>query len=73
MAAFCDLTTECCDMRNPCAEVNSLLIVRRNVIYERARFNSRVQKDGGSIETFLTDLYALIENCEYENFKPKGK
>ena len=39
------------------------------MIYERARFNSRVQKDGESIETFLTDLYALIENCEYENFK----
>ena len=39
------------------------------MIYERARFNSRVQKDGESIETFLTDLYALIENCDYRDFK----
>ena len=44
-------------------------IVRRNVIYERARFNFTVQKDKESIKTFLTDLYALIENCEYGDFK----
>ena len=27
-------------------------IVRRNMVYERARFNSRVQKDGESVEKF---------------------
>ena len=36
------------------AKFESHFIVRRNVIYERARFNSRVQKDGESIEKFQT-------------------
>ena len=40
-------------------------VVRRNVIYERACFHQRAQGDGESIETFLTDLYAMIDNCEY--------
>ena len=40
-------------------------IVRRNVIFERARFNRLVQQDGETIKSFVTDLYALIENCEY--------
>ena len=39
--------------------------VRRNVIFERARFNRRNQKEGESIEQYLTALYALVETCEY--------
>ena len=39
--------------------------VRKNVIFERARFNVRVQGSDESIESFLMDLYRLIENCEY--------
>ena len=39
--------------------------VRKNVIFERARFNRRVQQEGETIESFITDLYALIETCEY--------
>ena len=39
--------------------------VRRNVIFERARFNRRVQKEGESADQFITALYELIETCEY--------
>ncbi len=39
--------------------------VRRNVIYERARFNKRDQKTGESSEAYITELYKLIESCEY--------
>ena len=39
--------------------------VRRNVIFERARFNRRNQLDGESIEEYLTALYSLVENCDY--------
>ena len=44
---------------------NAYFVVRRNVIYERARFNRRNQQDGESIESYLRDLYELVETCEY--------
>ena len=42
-------------------------VVRRNVIFERARFHQRAQGEGESIENFLVhdDLYMMIDNCEY--------
>ena len=39
--------------------------VQKNVIFERARFNARVQAEGESIEQYITSLYNLIEHCEY--------
>ena len=39
-------------------------VQRRNVIYERARFNMRVQEEGEPVEKF-TSLYALAEHCNY--------
>ena len=44
---------------------NGHFMVRRNVIFERARFNSRNQYEGESIESFFTELHALIEYCDY--------
>ena len=38
-------------------------IKRRNVIYERARFNNRRQEQGESVDTFITALYSLAEHC----------
>ena len=43
--------------------------VRKNVIYERARFNRRDQKEGESAEEYITALYGLIETCEYGALK----
>ena len=43
--------------------------VRRNVIFERARFNRRSQKDGESVEQYITELYSLVEFCEYGALK----
>ena len=39
-------------------------IPRRNVIFERAVFNQRVQK-GESVDNFITSLYTLSEHCEF--------
>ena len=39
--------------------------VRKNVIFERARFNHRNQLKGESAEQYITDLYRLAETCEY--------
>ena len=38
---------------------------RRNVIYEQIKFNQRIQREGESVESFITDLYALSETCNY--------
>ncbi len=43
--------------------------VRRNVIFERARFNRRCQQEGETAEQYITELYELIEFCNYGNLK----
>ena len=43
--------------------------VRKNVIFERARFNKRNQLDGETAEEYITALYGLIETCEYGALK----
>ena len=42
---------------------------RKNIITSRARFNKRVQKSGEKMDTFLTDLHRLAEDCEYGALK----
>jgi len=38
---------------------------RRNVIYDRARFNSRSQQEGESVEDFIYHVNALADHCGY--------
>ena len=40
-------------------------VPRRNVIFERAKFNQRIQQEGEPVESFITALYALAEHCGY--------
>ena len=40
-------------------------VIKRNVIFERARFNMRVQQEGESVDSFITDLYTLAEFCVF--------
>ena len=44
---------------------NNYFIQRRNVIYERAKFNRRTQEEGESVDSFITALYSLAEHCSY--------
>ena len=44
-------------------------IVKRNLIYERSRFNSRQQEEGEAVDDFITSLYSLSEHCNYGNLK----
>jgi len=39
--------------------------VRRNVIFECARFNRSVQQPGETAEQFIMDFYTLIATCNY--------
>lgn len=40
-------------------------IPQRNVIFERYKFNSRIQRPGEPVENFITSLHALAEYCDY--------
>ena len=40
-------------------------VKRQNVIFERAKFNRRIQEGGESVDTFITALYSLAEHCGY--------
>lgn len=44
-------------------------VPRTNVIYERAKFNSRKQEAHESVDAFVTELYRLAETCEYGDLK----
>ena len=37
------------------------------MIFERARFNMRVQTEGESVDNFITDLYTLAEFCDFSD------
>ena len=44
-------------------------IAKKNVIYERAKFDQRVQGQHEQVENFITDLYRPAESCEYGSLK----
>ena len=46
------------------AKFEGHFIIKRNVIFERAKFNLCVQKEGESADNFLTDLYTLAKHCQ---------
>ena len=43
--------------------------VRRNVIFERTRFNRCTQQQGKSAEDYITVLHQLADTCEYGDIK----
>ena len=47
------------------SKFDSYFVQRRNVIFERAKFNRRIQEEGESVDTFITALYSLAEHCGY--------
>ena len=40
-------------------------VKQRNIIFERAKFNNRRQEQDEPVDTFITALYTLAENCDY--------
>ena len=41
-------------------------IPKKNIIFERARFNRRIQRQGESVEEYVRDLHDLAENCDFD-------
>ena len=60
---------ECKNFATVIAKFDGYFKVRRNVIFERARFNQRNQLPGESAETYIAELYRLVEHCEYGNLR----
>ena len=48
---------------------DSFFKVRKNVIFEQARFKRRNQLDGESAEQYIMELYTLAENCDFNEMK----
>ena len=48
---------------------DSHFVIEKNVIYERAKFNMRSQKEREADNSFITDLYALAEFCNFGNLR----
>lgn len=42
---------------------------KKNIVFERYKFNSRKQHVGESVDSFITALYSLAESCEYGTLK----
>ncbi|XP_071646588.1 uncharacterized protein [Temnothorax longispinosus] len=43
-------------------KLDSYFLPKKNVIFERFKFNSRVQEPGESVDSFVTTLYSLAES-----------
>lgn len=39
---------------------------KKNIVFERAKFNMRSQREGESIDQFITSLFTLAETCEFK-------
>ena len=50
-------------------KLNGFFQVRKNVIFERAKFNRRSQLAGETADQFIASLYSLAENCNYAGLK----
>ena len=50
-------------------KLDEFFAVRKNVIFDRAKFNTRFQQPGESAEQFIAELYVLAEECEYGGLK----
>ena len=64
-----DSLTLTSDKKNVYASVAHKLkeyfIPKRNVILERVQFNQRVQLEGETVDSFVTSLHKLAENCAF--------
>jgi len=49
------------------AKFEGHFIIKRNVIFERAKFNLRVQKENEPVDNFITELFTLAQHCNYGN------
>ena len=44
-------------------------VKKKNVVYEQAQFHKRRQKEGETVDEFITALYQLVEHCQYGDLR----
>ena len=49
------------------AKLDSYFVIRRNVIFERFKFNKRVQLENETVDLFVTDLHCMAEHCQFDD------
>ena len=52
-------------------KVEAHFVKKRNVSFERSKFNQRSQQPGESVDAFITSLYTLVDHCTYGALKEK--
>ena len=52
-------------------KLNGFFQVRKNIIFERAKFNRQSQLAGETADQFIASLYNLAESCSYAELKDK--
>jgi len=50
-------------------EFDNYFQVRKNVIFERARFNKRNQLPEEPVEQFISEIHRLADRCDFKNMK----
>ena len=45
--------------------LEDFFIIKRNVIFERAKFNLRSQQENETVDVFITDVFNLAEHCNF--------
>lgn len=51
------------------AKFENKFTLKRNVIFERAKFNSRNQEQNETVDSFITDLFKLAQHCEFQTLR----
>ncbi len=46
-------------------KLNDYFVPKRNIIFERAKFNQRAQLMGETVDSFVTSLHTLAETCQF--------
>ena len=46
-------------------KISNFFLPKRNIVFERAKFNQRSQKLGEPADSFISDLHNLASNCDY--------
>ena len=60
-----DTATHKTNYKKVIEKFDSYFMPKVNVIHERAKFHSRVQQHGETVETYIRVLYELAKNCEF--------
>ena len=66
LSSFCLTEEQRKSYRTVMDRFETHFVKRKNIIFERAKFNRRKQGENEPVDEFIMDLYRLAEHCQYE-------